>query len=298
MAKTAQKPALKKSTVQDIFLALYNFWNREGCCLLLPYDIEKGAGTFNPSTFFGALGRKPWRSCFAEPSRRPKDGRYGEHPHRVEKHLQFQVIIKPSPDDILQKYFTSLEALGIVLADHDLRLDEDDWESPTLGAWGLGWQVLLDGIEITQFTYFQQMGGFDLNPITCEITYGVERINMYLAGVESFYQMEWGGGINYADLRFRDEREVSIYNFERADVATNFNLFKIYEGEAYRLLDEGLLLPAYEFVLKCSHTFNILDARGAISVTERAAYIGRIRKLARLCAQRYLQRQGELEIKK
>ena len=293
MDKGKQKKA-PPSTVQDILLKLYNFWNREGCVVLLPYDIEKGAGTFNPSTFFGTLGKSPWRACFAEPSRRPKDGRYGENPHRVEKHLQFQVLIKPSPDDIMQKYFKSLSALGIVLADHDLRLDEDDWESPTLGAWGLGWQVLLDGIEITQFTYFQQMGGYDLKPITCEITYGVERINMYLAGVESFYEMEWGGGVNYRDLRYSDEREQSIYNFEKADTKVNFELFKVYESEVYRLLSEDLLLPAYEFLLKCSHTFNILDARGAIGVTERTAYIGRIRKLSRLCAKRHLERIGEL----
>ncbi|MGQ9705909.1 MAG: glycine--tRNA ligase subunit alpha [bacterium] len=279
-------------TFQDIILKLSNFWTKRGCVLIQPYDIEKGAGTFNPATFFRTLGPHPWRACFVEPARRPKDGRYGENPHRLEKHFQFQVILKPSPDDVLDIYFKSLKSLGIEPKEHDLRLDEDDWESPTLGAWGLGWQIMLDGTEITQFTYFQQMGGFYLDPITCEITYGLERIATFLQNADSIFDIDWGRNVKYGNLRLEEERQQSVYNFERADPKVNHKLFNTYEKEAMRLFKEGLYIPGYDFVLKCSHIFNILDARGVIGVTERQAYIGRVRRLARQASRLYLESIG------
>jgi len=283
-------------TFQDIILKLSNFWTKKGCVLVQPYDIEKGAGTFNPATFFRTLGPAPWRACFVEPARRPKDGRYGENPSRLEKHFQFQVILKPSPDNVLDTYFKSLKVLGIEPKEHDLRLDEDDWESPTLGAWGLGWQIMLDGTEITQFTYFQQMGGFYLDPITCEITYGLERIATFLQGADSIFDIDWGGGVKYGNIRLEEERQQSMYNFEKADPEVNRKLFNTYEKEALRLFKEGLYIPGYDFVMKCSHIFNILDARGVISVTERQAYIGRVRRLARRAGKLYLESIG-VEVK-
>jgi len=283
-------------TFQDIILKLSNFWTKKGCVLVQPYDIEKGAGTFNPATFFRTLGPAPWRACFVEPARRPKDGRYGENPHRLEKHFQFQVILKPSPDNVLDTYFKSLKVLGIEPKEHDLRLDEDDWESPTLGAWGLGWQIMLDGTEITQFTYFQQMGGFYLDPITCEITYGLERIATFLQGANSIFDIDWGGGVKYGDIRLEEERQQSVYNFEKADPEVCKELFNTYEREAVRLFKEGLYIPGYDFVMKCSHIFNILDARGVIGVTERQAYIGRVRRLARRAGKLYLENIG-VEVK-
>lgn len=283
-------------TFQDIILKLSHFWCDRDCVIVQPYDIEKGAGTFNPATFFKALGPAPWRCAFVEPARRPRDGRYGENPHRLEKHFQYQVLLKPSPTDVLDTYYESIRALGIEPGEHDIRLDEDDWDSPTLGAWGLGWQVLLDGTEITQFTYFQQMGGFYLDPITCEITYGLERIATFLQGVESIFDIEWGGGLKYGDIRLDEERQQSVYNFDEADPEVNRMLFETFEKEAVRLLEKGLYIPGYDMVMKCSHIFNILDARGVIGVTERQAYIGRIRRLARRSAKLYLESVG-VEVK-
>lgn len=273
---------------QEIILNLQNYWTNYGCLLVQPYDIEVGAGTFNPATFLRSLGPEPWNVAYIEPSRRPTDGRYGENPNRLQHYYQFQVILKPSPDDVLDVYFESLRALGIHPEEHDMRLVEDDWESPTLGAWGLGWEVWLDGMEITQFTYFQQVGGVDCRPVSAEITYGLERIAMYIQEKESVFDLDWAPGIKYGDIHHQTEVEWSKYNFELADVPMLFRLFDDYEKECFRLLDQGLLLPAYDFVLKCSHTFNLLDARGAISVTERQRYIGRVRELARRCAEAYL----------
>ncbi|MBZ4665072.1 glycine--tRNA ligase subunit alpha [Mahella sp.] len=257
---------------QDIILALQRFWSNKGCALMQPYDIEKGAGTMNPATFLRALGPEPWRVAYVEPSRRPKDGRYGDNPNRLYQHHQFQVVIKPSPDDIQESYLDSLRALGIELEKHDVRFVEDNWESPTLGAWGLGWEVWLDGMEITQFTYFQQVGSIDCRPVSVEITYGLERIAMYIQDKDNVYDIRWADDISYGDIFHRAEWEHSKYNFECSDTDMLTHLFDIYEKEAYRLVEEGLLLPAYDYVLKCSHTFNLLDARGAISVSERASY--------------------------
>ncbi|MGA1875177.1 MAG: glycine--tRNA ligase subunit alpha [bacterium] len=273
---------------QDIILFLSQYWASQGCVLQQPYDLEVGAGTFHPATFLRVLGPEPWRAAYVEPSRRPTDGRYGENPNRLQHYYQYQVILKPSPLDVQDRYLKSLERLGISPREHDIRFVEDDWESPTLGAWGLGWEVWLDGMEITQFTYFQQVGGFDLRPVPAEITYGLERIAMYLQGVDSVYEITWSDGISYGDIHHQTEVEFSGYNFEKADVKMLFDLFSFYEGEAKRLLEEGLVFPAYDYCLKCSHAFNLLDARGAISVTERTGYIGRIRNLARGCAERYL----------
>jgi len=245
-----------------------------------PLDLEVGAGTMHPDTFLRVLGPEPWRVAYVQPSRRPADGRYGDNPNRVQKHHQYQVILKPSPDDIQDVYLASLEALGIRLREHDLRFEEDNWEAPTLGAWGIGWQVLLDGLEITQFTYFQQAAGLDLDPISVEITYGLERIATFIARVDSIYDLEWGAGLTYREVRHREEVEFSRYNFEVADLETLFKLFGLFEEECRRLLDAELVLPAYDYCCKCSHTFNLLDARGAISVTERAGMIGRVRQLA------------------
>ncbi|MFS8572994.1 MAG: glycine--tRNA ligase subunit alpha, partial [Clostridia bacterium] len=256
--------------------------------------MEVGAGTFHPSTFLRALGPEPWKTAYVQPSRRPTDGRYGENPNRLQHYYQYQVILKPSPDNVLELYLDSLRSLGIDPRQHDIRFVEDDWESPTLGAWGLGWEVWLDGMEITQFTYFQQVGGIELRPVSAEITYGLERIAMYMQNVNSVFDLEWVDGITYGDVFHQNEVEQSTYNFEAADTAMLFQLFDSYEREAMRLLDMELVLPAYDWVLKCSHTFNLLDARGAISVTERTSYIGRVRHLARRTAEAYLRSRERL----
>ena len=285
---------------QEVILKLQQYWSRQGCLIVQPYDIEVGAGTFNPATFLRCIGPEPWNVAYVEPSRRPTDGRYGENPNRLQHYYQFQVIMKPSPKEIQEIYLDSLRELGIDPLEHDIRFVEDDWESPTLGAWGLGWEVWLNGMEITQFTYFQQIGGIDLDPISVEITYGIERIAMYLQNKNSVYDLDWACGITYGDVHHADEVEFSVYNFETADVGMLKDLFNRYEREGHRLLDaseEALanedlkrvqVLPAYDYCLKCSHTFNMLDARGAISVAERTSYIARVRALARRCAAGYL----------
>jgi glycyl-tRNA synthetase alpha chain len=274
-------------TFQDLILALQHYWGDRGCAILQPYDMEVGAGTFHTATFLRALGPEPWRAAYVQPSRRPKDGRYGENPNRLQHYYQLQVVLKPSPADILDLYLGSLVAIGIDPQQHDIRFVEDDWESPTLGAWGLGWEVWLDGMEITQFTYFQEVGGIVCKPITGEITYGLERLAMYLQGKESVFDLVWTPGITYGDVYHQNEVEQSAYNFEHANTEVLFQHFVQFEAEGKRLFKSGLPLPGYEMVMKCSHTFNLLDARGAISVTERAAYIGRVRALARLAAQAY-----------
>lgn len=259
-----------------------------------PYDTEVGAGTFHPATFLRVLGPEPWNASYVEPSRRPTDGRYGDNPNRLQHYYQYQVIMKPSPEDIQNIYLKSLSAIGINPKEHDIRFVEDDWESPTLGAWGLGWEVWLDGMEITQFTYFQQAGGIDLKPISVELTYGLERIAMYLQNVDNVYDLVWNNGVKYREIHHRDEVEFSKYNFELADVGMFFKLFEMYESECKRLIENKLVLPAYDFCLKCSHTFNMLDARGAISVTERTGYIARVRNLARKCAEGFLKMREEM----
>ncbi|HEK85089.1 MAG: glycine--tRNA ligase subunit alpha [Candidatus Saccharicenans sp.] len=279
--------------MQQLFLKLYDFWSNQGCYLAPTYDLEVGAGTMTPDTFFRVLGKKPWKVAYVQPSRRPTDGRYGENPHRVQKHFQFQVIMKPSPVNIQRIYLDSLVSLGINLQEHDLRFDEDDWESPTIGAWGVGWQVLLDGLEITQFTYFQQAGGLELFPVSVEITYGLERLEMFLEQKDNIYDLKWSEEVSYQDLRYREEREFSIYNFEQADTKMLSEWFAAAEKEAQRLIDRNLLLPAYDFCLKCSHLFNLLDARGAISVTERVKMIGEIRALVNQIAKNYTGQEGE-----
>lgn len=279
---------------QEIILSLQHFWSEKGCIVQQPCGIEVGAGTFNPATFLRVLGPEPWNVAYVEPSRRPTDGRYGENPNRLQHYYQFQVIMKPSPLDIQDTYLRSLENLGIDLLAHDIRFVEDDWESPTLGAWGLGWEVWLDGMEITQFTYFQQAGGIDLKPISVELTYGLERISMYLQGIDDVFDIEWIEGIKYGDIHHQGEIEFSTYNFEEADVEMLFNLFDMYEAESMKSAKKGLVLPAYEYCLKCSHTFNILDSRKAISVTERTSFIGRVRNLAGLCARGYLRQREEM----
>ena len=279
---------------QEIILALQQFWSEQGCILAEPYDVEKGAGTMNPATFLRVLGPEPWNVAYVEPSRRPADGRYGDNPNRLYQHHQFQVIMKPSPDTIQELYLESLKRLGIDPVQHDIRFVEDNWESPTLGAWGLGWEVWLDGMEITQFTYFQQVGSQDVKPVAVEITYGLERLAMYIQGVENVYDIQWTKDYTYGDVFHQNEVEQSAYSFELSDEALLFDLFEKYEKEAVRVIELGYVHPAYDYVLKCSHTFNLLDARGAISVSERTAFIGRVRKLARLCAQRYLKQREEL----
>ena len=279
---------------QEIILALQQFWSEQGCILGEPYDVEKGAGTMNPATFLRVLGPEPWNVAYVEPSRRPADGRYGDNPNRLYQHHQFQVIMKPSPDTIQELYLESLKRLGIDPVQHDIRFVEDNWESPTLGAWGLGWEVWLDGMEITQFTYFQQVGSQDVKPVAVEITYGLERLAMYIQGVENVYDIQWTKDYTYGDVFHQNEEEQSAYSFELSDEALLFDLFEKYEKEAVRVIELGYVHPAYDYVLKCSHTFNLLDARGAISVSERTAFIGRVRKLARLCAQRYLKQREEL----
>lgn len=281
-------------TFQDIILTLQNFWAEQKCIMQQPYDVEKGAGTMNPATFLRALGPEPWNVAYVEPSRRPADGRYGDNPNRLFQHHQYQVIMKPSPGNIQDLYLASLSRLGINPARHDIRFVEDNWESPTLGAWGLGWEVWLDGMEITQFTYFQQVGGIDVKPVSVEITYGLERLAMYIQGKDNVYDIEWVAGITYGDIFHQNEYEQSCYNFDLADSRMLFTLFDMYEKEALRIMENGLILPAYDYVLKCSHAFNLLDARGAISVSERTAFIGRVRNMARSCAQAYLDQREKL----
>jgi len=274
--------------VQQIILKLQDYWAAYGCALAQPYDIETGAGTFNPHTFLRALGPEPWRVAYVEPSRRPTDGRYGENPNRLQRYYQFQVVIKPAPDDSQQIYLDSLRHIGIDLLAHDVRFVEDDWESPTLGASGLGWEVWLDGMEVTQFTYFQRIGSIDLDPISVELTYGIERIAMFVQKVRSTFDLEWVEGLKYGEVHHEDEVQFSRYNFEVADVPMQLQLFEMCQAECRRCIDAGLPLPAYDYVLKCSHAFNLLDARGAISVTERTNYIARVRNMARAVAESYL----------
>ncbi len=282
-------------TFQGLVAALQDYWARQGCAILQPYDMEMGAGTFHPATFLRAIGPEPWNAAYVQPSRRPTDGRYGENPNRLQHYYQFQVILKPSPPEIQELYLGSLRALGFDPLIHDIRFVEDNWESPTLGAWGLGWEVWLNGMEVTQFTYFQQVGGLDCRPVSGEITYGLERIAMYVQGVESVYDLVWSrtphGTLTYGDLFHQNEVEQSAYNFEHADVETLFQQFDASERECLRLVERALPIPAYEQVLKASHSFNLLDARHAISVTERARYIGRVRNLARAVAECYLARR-------
>ncbi len=279
---------------QDIILTLQQFWAKQGCTIMQPVDLECGAGTFNSSTFLRVLGPEPWNAAYVEPSRRPTDGRYGENPNRLQHYFQFQAIMKPSPLDIQDKYLDSLKALGLDPAKHDIRFVEDDWESPTLGAWGLGWEVWLNGMEVTQFTYFQQIGGVDLDPISVELTYGLERLAMYLQGVENVYDLMWNEHVTYGQIYLQNEIEQSTYNFEESDAAMLLTHFNDFEKESKALADKGLVMPAYDYLLKSSHTFNLLDARGAISITERAGYIGRVRNLASAIAKLYVAQREEL----
>jgi glycyl-tRNA synthetase alpha chain len=290
-------------TFQKIILTLQNYWDQQGCALLQPYDMEVGAGTSHTATFLRAIGPEPWRAAYVQPSRRPKDGRYGENPNRLQHYYQYQVVLKPAPANILDLYLGSLSALGFDLKKNDIRFVEDDWENPTLGAWGLGWEVWLNGMEVTQFTYFQQVGGIDCRPITGEITYGLERLAMYLQGVDNVYNLQWTDTLSYGDVYLQNEKEQSAYNFEHSDVEFLLGnkekeipgAFESHEKQAKYLIEQQLALPAYEQVLKAAHTFNLLDARGAFSVTERAAYIGRIRNLARSVAQSYFDSRERLD---
>ncbi len=281
-------------TFQEVVAALNRFWQDQGCLIMTSYNSEVGAGTMNPGTFLRVLGPEPWKAAYIEPSKRPKDGRYGENPNRVQQFNQYQVILKPAPENVLSLYIKSLETIGIDPSRHDIRLIEDDWESPTLGASGLGWEVWLDGMEITQFTYFQQAGGLELDPISAEVTYGLERICMYIQSVDDIMEIEWGGGIKWGELYRQSEKEFSFFHFEAADVPLYSGIFEKFQKEAFRMLERGLVLPAYDYVLKCSHIFNILDARGAISVSERTGYIGRIRDLARKTAESYVVQREKL----
>jgi len=274
---------------QELILTLQGFWARHGCVLLQPYDLEVGAGTFHPATTLRALGPEPWRAAYVQPSRRPTDGRYGENPNRLQHYYQFQVILKPSPPDFQKLYLDSLAEIGIDFDNHDIRFVEDDWESPTLGAWGLGWEVWCDGMEVSQFTYFQQVGGIECDPVSGELTYGLERLAMYVQGVENVYDLDWNGaGVTYGDVFLRSEREFSAYNFEHADTAVLLKHFEDAEGECRSLVEKKLALPAYDHCMKASHLFNLLDARGVISVTERAAFIGRVRALSKSCCEAWL----------
>jgi len=279
-------------TFQDLILTLHRYWAEQGCVIHQPYDLEMGAGTFHPATFLKSLGPEPWRAAYPQPCRRPTDGRYGENPNRMQHYYQYQVVLKPAPDNIQALYLESLAQLGINPKQHDIRFIQDDWESPTLGAWGLGWEVRLDGMEITQFTYFQEIGGIELNPITVELTYGTERIAMYLQQVNNVFDLAWNDTITYGDIHHETEVQGSRYNFEKADVTMLMTAFQSYEAECKRLLtqtDKRLTLPAYDYCIKSSHVFNLLDARGAISVAERTGYIGRVRALARQCAEQYIE---------
>jgi glycyl-tRNA synthetase alpha chain len=279
---------------QDVIATLQAYWGSRGCVLEQPSGVECGAGTFNPSTFLRVIGPEPWQTAYVEPSRRPTDGRYGENPNRLQRYFQFQVILKPSPDNVQDLYLQSLDALGIKSACHDIRFVEDDWESPTLGAWGLGWEVWLNGMEVSQFTYFQQVGGIDLAPVSVELTYGLERLAMYLQGKESVYDLQWNARVSYGDIYHQNEVEQSRYNFEASDPAMLLRHFSDYENQCKILLAKNLLWPAYDYCLKCSHTFNLLDARGAISITERTAYIGRVRALASGVARQYAAQREEM----
>ncbi|CAM4024799.1 glycine--tRNA ligase subunit alpha [Cohnella lubricantis] len=285
---------MPKMNFQQMMLTLQQFWAEQNCIVVQPYDVEKGAGTMNPMTFLRAIGPEPWNVAYVEPSRRPADGRYGENPNRLYQHHQFQVIMKPSPDNIQELYLESLRRLGIDPRDHDIRFVEDNWENPSLGCAGLGWEVWLDGMEITQFTYFQQVGGIECHPVSAEITYGMERLASYIQDKENVYDLEWVEGFSYGDVFKHPEYEHSKYTFEVSDAAMLFQLFSTYEAEAKRAMDENLVFPAYDYVLKCSHTFNLLDARGAVSVTERTGYIGRVRNLARQVAATFLQERERL----
>ncbi len=281
---------------QELILTLQAYWGRQGCVLLQPYDVEMGAGTFHPATTLRALGQKPWKAAYVQPSRRPKDGRYGENPNRLQCYYQFQVILKPSPPDIQELYLGSLKELGLDPAIHDMRFVEDDWESPTLGAWGLGWEVWCDGMEVSQFTYFQQVGGIDCSPVSGELTYGLERLAMYIQGVDNVYDLNYGNGVKYGDVFLQNEREQSTYNFEKANTDILFQHFRDAEDECQALLAAGLALPAYDQCIKASHNFNLLDARGVISVTERQAYIGRVRALAKACCEAWLKSQDSTQV--
>ncbi len=289
MAATA--PA---QTLQQLIQTLNQYWSEQGCVIQQPYDLEKGAGTFNPATFFRALGPEPFHVAYVDPCRRPKDGRYGENPNRMQHYYQYQVILKPSPDNMVELYLACLERIGINPAEHDIRFVEDDWESPTLGASGLGWQVWMDGIEITQFTFFQVTGGLELKPVSGEITFGLERIATVIQGVDSVWKLQYGGGLTYRDIFHQGEKEFSAFNFEQANVKMLLRHFKDYEGEVKRLLDLSLVWPAYDYVIKASHTFNLLDARGAISVAERTNFIGRVRGMARATAAAYVKERETL----
>jgi glycyl-tRNA synthetase alpha chain len=289
--------------IQELILRLQRFWADRGCLIGQPYDLEKGAGTMNPLTFFGALGPRPWNVAYVEPSRRPNDGRYGENPFRLYKHMQMQVLLKPSPAKVQDLYIESLEAMGVDLRKHDLRFEEDNWEAPTLGAWGVGWQVMLDGMEITQFTYFQQVGGMDCRPVSAEITYGIERICMFLTGIDNIFDLTWGDvktddgifPVSYGTVRQREEYELSAYSFEHADLDLHWRLFEAHEKEAWSLVkDHGHFLSGYEQALKMSHTFNVLDARGAVSTTERPGIIKRVRDLTCACARAHVERENAL----
>lgn len=279
---------------QDLILKLFDYWGEKGCLIMEPYDVEKGAGTMNPHTFLRSLGPEPWKVVYVEPSRRPADARYGENPNRLYQHHQLQVILKPSPDNVQDLYLKSLEAIGIDPLKHDIRFVEDNWESPTLGAWGLGWEVWLDGMEVTQFTYFQQVGGIDCELESAELTYGLERIAMYLQDVDNVFDIKWNENITYGDIFKKAEYEHSVYSFESADVEVLKGLFNTYEEEAQKIIAQNLVIPGYDYVLKCSHTFNVLDARGAISVSERTHYIGRVRNLAKLVAKAYIDQREEM----
>ncbi|MEW6038029.1 MAG: glycine--tRNA ligase subunit alpha [Pseudomonadota bacterium] len=295
---TSNSPATETLSFQDLILTLQRYWSEQGCVILQPLDLEVGAGTFHPATFLRAIGPEPWNTAYVQPSRRPTDGRYGDNPNRLQHYYQFQVVLKPSPPDIQELYLGSLRLLGFDLLEHDVRFVEDNWESPTLGAWGLGWEVWLNGMEVTQFTYFQQVGGLDCRPVSGEITYGLERIAMYVQGVENVYDLVWARGpqgiVRYGDVFHQNEVEMSAFNFEHANTEFLFGAFDTYERECRQLIMLGLPLPAYEMVLKASHAFNLLDARRAISVTERQRFILRVRELARAVAEAYYQRREAL----
>ncbi|HXS09628.1 MAG TPA: glycine--tRNA ligase subunit alpha [Candidatus Krumholzibacteria bacterium] len=292
--KRATRTPSSAPSKQEIITRLSEFWARQGCVLVQPYNSEVGAGTLNPATFLRVLGPEPWRAAYVEPSKRPRDGRYGANPNRVQQFLQYQVVLKPSPPNVLELYLESLRAIGIDPKRHDIRLVEDDWEAPTLGASGLGWEVWLDGMEITQFTYFQMAGSLDLEPITAEITYGLLRLCLYLQHVESVLDVHWGQGIKWGEMNLQAEQEFSAFHFEHSNSEMYFRMFQDFEREAAKMIEAGLVLPAYDYVVKLSHVFNLLDARGAISVTERTGYIGRIRTLARKVAVRYIEKREAL----
>ena len=285
----------KATTIQEMILALHQFWSEQGCLVMNAYDTEKGAGTMSPYTFLRAIGPEPWKACYVEPSRRPDDGRYGQNPNRLYQHHQYQVVLKPNPENIQELYIKSLESLGIDPLEHDIRFVEDNRENPSMGCAGLGWEVWLDGMEVTQFTYFQQVGGLDCHPTTSELTYGIERLASYLQGVDSVYDLVWSNGVKYGEIFQHPEYEHSVYSFEKANTDMLFKAFDAYEKEANQQLENGLVHPAYDYILKCSHTFNILDARGVISVTDRAAYLARVRHMAQQVARLMVEKRKELK---